>query len=68
MGVTILPHSIISFLKSNFSCQALTGYQSEWPIGLAWNKQLDIFLRTDFINNVTGNNHTESTDYQVLKR
>ncbi|MDK9838599.1 LysR family transcriptional regulator [Klebsiella michiganensis] len=68
MGVTILPHSIISFLNSNFSCQALTGYQSEWPLGLAWNKQLDIFLRTEFINSVTENSHTEIADSQLLKR
>jgi DNA-binding transcriptional LysR family regulator len=68
MGVTILPHSIISFLKSNFSCQALNGYKSEWPLGLAWNKQLDIFLRTEFINSVTENNHTENSDSQILKR
>lgn len=68
MGVTILPHSIISFLKSNFSCQALTGYQSEWPLGLAWNKQLDIVLRTEFINSVIENNPTEIDDSQILKR
>ncbi|EMB3266383.1 LysR substrate-binding domain-containing protein [Citrobacter braakii] len=68
MGVTILPHSIISFLKSNFSYQALTGYQSEWPLGLAWNKQLDIFLRTEFINSVIENNPTEIDDSQILKR
>lgn len=68
MGVTILPHSIISFLKSNFSYQALTGYQSEWPLGLAWNKQLDIFLRTEFINSVIENNPTEIGDSQILKR
>lgn len=68
MGVTILPHSIISFLKSNFSYQALTGYQSEWSLGLAWNKQLDIFLRTEFINSVIENNPTEIDDSQILKR
>ncbi|KMG92812.1 hypothetical protein SM62_04606 [Klebsiella variicola] len=68
MGVTILPHSIISFLKSNFSYQALTGYQSEWPLGLAWNKQLDIFLRTEFINSVIENNPTGIDDSQILKR
>ncbi|TPG53737.1 LysR family transcriptional regulator [Ewingella americana] len=68
MGVTILPHSIISFLKSNFSCQALIGYKSEWPLGLVWNKQLDIFLRTEFINSVTENNHIENSGSQVLKR
>lgn len=68
MGVTILPHSIISFLKSNFSCQALTGCQSEWPLGLAWNNKLDISLRTEFIKSVTENSHTESTEAQILKR
>lgn len=68
MGVTILPHSIISFLNSNFHYQALTGYQSEWPLGLAWNKKLDILLRTEFINSVTENNPTEIDDHHILKR
>lgn len=68
MGVTILPHSIISFLNSNFHYQALTGYQSEWSLGLAWNKKLDILLRTEFINNVTENNPTEIDDHHILKR
>lgn len=62
MGVTILPHSIISFLKSNFSCQALTGHQSEWSLGLAWNKKLNISLRTEFINSVNDNNYTKNVD------
>lgn len=52
MGVTILPYSIISFLKPNFSCQALPGFKSQWQLGLAWNKNLDIFPRTEFINSI----------------
>lgn len=68
MGVTILPHSIISFLKSNFYYRALTGYQSEWQLGLAWNKKLDVLLRTEFINSVTENKPAEIDDYHILKR
>ncbi|HKN03543.1 MAG TPA: LysR family transcriptional regulator [Buttiauxella sp.] len=59
MGITILPYSIISFLKSGFSCQPLPGYQSEWQLGLAWNKELTHPLRIEFINNVAENNHSK---------
>lgn len=62
MGVTLLPHSIISFLKSNFSCEALTDFHSEWVLGLAWNKKVDIPLRTEFINSVVENNQSENSN------
>lgn len=65
MGVTILPHSIISFLKSSYSCQALSGCQSEWPLGLVWNKKSDIPLRTEFISSVMENNYTENSEPQI---
>ncbi|HAU5603806.1 TPA: LysR family transcriptional regulator [Citrobacter koseri] len=59
MGISVLPYSIISFLKSGFNCQALSGCQSEWLLGLAWNKDLVLPLRTEFINSVAENNHNE---------
>ncbi|EMX8371631.1 LysR family transcriptional regulator [Yersinia enterocolitica] len=62
MGVTILPHSIISFLKSNFPCEALTDSHSEWLLGLAWNKKLDIPLRTEFINSMVESNQSENSN------
>ncbi|HAT1685203.1 TPA: LysR family transcriptional regulator [Klebsiella oxytoca] len=55
MGVTILPYSIISFFKSDFSCQTLSGCQSEWKLGLVWNKNIELPLRTEFINSVSRN-------------
>ena len=67
VGVTILPHSIISFLKLNYSCQALTGHQSEWPLGLAWNKEIDILLRTEFINSATEIEKKDNTGSLALK-
>jgi len=54
MGIAVLSYSIISFLKSDFKCQALSGPQSEWLLGLAWNKKIELSLRTEFINSMTG--------------
>ena len=62
MGITILPYSIISFLKSGFSCQPLPGCQSEWQVGLAWNKELSLPLRIEFINCVAENNHAKDAE------
>lgn len=59
VGISVLPYSIISFLKSGFNCQSLSGYQSKWLLGLTWNKQLKLPLRTEFINSVVENNHNE---------
>ncbi|PAL30634.1 LysR family transcriptional regulator [Escherichia coli] len=59
MGISILPYSIISFLKSGFNCQALSGCQSEWLLCLAWNKEIVLPLRTEFISSITENNLNE---------
>lgn len=60
-GVSILPYSIVSFLKSGFSCQALSGYESQWLLSLAWNKQLEILPCMEFIKSVAENNHNDDT-------
>lgn len=59
MGISVLPYSIISFLRSGFNCQALSGSHSEWLLGMVWNKDIDLPLRTEFINCVTENNHNK---------
>ncbi|MEG2263071.1 MAG: LysR family transcriptional regulator [Acinetobacter sp.] len=56
IGVSILPYSIISYLKSGISYLKLSGCQSAWLLGLAWNKQLELPLRTEFINSMAENN------------
>lgn len=65
MGISVLPYSIISFLKSGFNFQAISGCQSEWLLGLVWNKELDLPLRTEFINSVSENNHNKDVQSRI---
>lgn len=53
MGISVLPYSIVSYLRSDFNYQALSGCQSEWLLGLVWNKEVEFPLRTEFIKSVS---------------
>ncbi|HAT2828857.1 LysR family transcriptional regulator [Klebsiella oxytoca] len=62
-GITILPHSILSFMKSGLCSRPLHGNESPWSLGLSWNKKDENKLREEFIKSViekyiTMNNET----------
>ena len=56
-GISILPNSMIKFLKPDVKISNLNGPNSNWKVGLSWNQRNQNIIRDDFIDSAKRSIH-----------